>query len=66
MAIRWADDNALCMCAAHHMYFTHSPLEWEDFCLEHKGIDYNALRLRGLNDPPMDPFDVIERFSVTP
>jgi len=62
MAIRWSDDNALCGCAAHHLYYTHHPLEWEQLMLD-RGIDYDGLRLRGLNDPPMDPFDVIERLS---
>lgn len=62
MAIRWADDNALSGCGAHHVYFTHHPLEWEQWCRD-RGIDYDALRLRGLNDPPMDPFDVIEALS---
>ncbi len=26
--IRWDERNALCMCAAHHVYYTHRPEEW--------------------------------------
>ena len=62
-ATRWADDNALCMCAAHHLYFTHHPLEWEQFCID-SGIDYDGLRIRGLDYPPEDPFDAILRLSA--
>ena len=63
-AIRWLRENAVCMCAAHHLYYTHHPLEWEDFCIGLRGpTRYDELRRMGLNDPPMDPFDVIERLS---
>lgn len=61
-AIRWNEDNAVAMCAAHHMYFTHNPLEWEQFCRD-EGIDWDDLRHCALTCPPMDPFDVIERYS---
>lgn len=27
--VRWDTENALCLCAGHHAYFTHNPLEWE-------------------------------------
>ena len=28
---RWAPENALPLCAGHHTYYTHHPLEWEAF-----------------------------------
>ena len=31
--IRWDGRNAVCLCARHHAYFTHRPLEWEA-CVE--------------------------------
>lgn len=26
--LRWELWNALCLCAGHHVYYTHHPLEW--------------------------------------
>ena len=31
---RWNPANALPLCAGHHVYYTHHPLEWEAF-IEH-------------------------------
>jgi len=36
-AVRWSMDNAVCLCAAHHMKFTHDPLGWEDWVDERFG-----------------------------
>lgn len=27
-ALRWDFNNALCLCAGHHVYFTHNPDQW--------------------------------------
>jgi hypothetical protein len=62
-AIRWSEDNAVAMCAAHHLYYTLHPLEWEDLCRQSSFVDWDALRRRALDDPPMDPFDVIASLS---
>lgn len=62
MAVRWSDQNALSLCGAHHTYFTHSPLEWEQFCRD-IGIDWDGLREVALNDPPMQPMFVVERLK---
>jgi hypothetical protein len=62
LAIRWADDNAMPLCSAHHVYYTHHPLEWEQLCIS-IGVDWEDLRRRALYDPPMDPLAVIERLK---
>ena len=28
---RWNAENAICLCSGCHMYFTHHPLEWEEY-----------------------------------
>lgn len=30
-SVRWDEDNALCLCAGHHIWFTHNPEEWRAF-----------------------------------
>lgn len=46
---RWSRENALCICAAHHVFYTHRPLEWEQAVLDHIGPDeYEALKRRAL------------------
>ena len=61
-AIRWDEDNALCGCQAHHTYYTHRPLEWEEACRVN-GIDWDRLRDIALNGKPVDPYLVIEAYQ---
>ncbi len=61
-ALRWAEANARPMCSAHHLYFTHHPLEWEDYCRE-RGIDWNNLRYMALHDPPEKAADALARLK---
>lgn len=61
-AVRWDPANAVAACAAHHLYGTHHPLQWED-AARHAGIDYDDIRYRALHDRPMDPWDVLHWLS---
>lgn len=58
--LRWADDAAVCLCAGHHVWFTHHNDEWIAYVTD-RGIDYSALLRRRESDPPIDPLAVIER-----
>lgn len=60
-AIRWTRENVKCMCAGHHVWFTHNPSAWEAY-VRSRGVDFDALRLRGYNDPKQDPLEIIERY----
>lgn len=62
-SLRWSTDNAVPMCAAHHMYYTYKPLEWEDIN-RRSGVDWDRLRERALNDPPMDPVEYLRSEGV--
>lgn len=62
-ALRWAAENAVPMCSAHHVYFTNHPLEWEDYCRE-RGVDWNNLRYMALNDPPEKASDALARLGM--
>lgn len=36
-SIRTNFENCVTLCAAHHMYYTHHPLEWEDWVRHNLG-----------------------------
>lgn len=46
-AIRHDPRNAVVLCAGHHAYYTHRPLEWEQWCREN-GIPWDELRTEAL------------------
>jgi 5-methylcytosine-specific restriction endonuclease McrA len=56
LGVRYSIDNAMCLCAACHLRYTHRPLEWEQFVISRMGepalldIKRRALAFRG-------PFD---------
>ncbi len=46
-ATRWSLDNAVTLCAKHHMKWTHDPLGWEDWVNERFGPQrLRSLKLR--------------------
>lgn len=52
-ATRWTRANAWCLCAGCHVYYTHRPLEWDEWMrvrldLVRTGWDYEALRYRAI------------------
>lgn len=54
-ATRWKHSNALCLCAAHHVYWTHRPLEWETFVLAKIGVAvYSYLKRFALEERTPD------------
>lgn len=62
LGVRWAFDNAMCLCAACHMRFTHRPIEWDAYVTETIGeaayadIKRRALAFKG----PVDRAAVAE------
>jgi len=62
-AIRWNEENSLCGCQSHHMFFTHRPLEWQAAIDIFEPGLWDELRYRALNDPPMDPKEVITLYK---
>lgn len=64
-AVRWDPNNAVALCAGHHMYFTPRPLEWDTWVTAHIGAEaYADLRRRALDDAPTDPGDVIRTYGA--
>lgn len=63
-AVRWDPMNAVTLCAGHHMYFTHRPLEWDVWVAGRIGAEaYEDLKRRALQDDPADPGAVIRQFG---
>ena len=43
-AIRWDMDNAMCLSARRHAWYTYHPIEWRAFCVKYLGKQkYEAL-----------------------
>lgn len=63
-AIRWDLSNAIPMCAAHHIYFTHHPLEWETWWDGQMPGFLASLKYRALNDPPEKPAEALARLRT--
>jgi len=46
--IRHDPRNAVRLCRNHHAYYTHHPLEWEQWCRD-RGIPWDELRIEALH-----------------
>jgi len=64
-AIRWSltPPNAIPACGAHHVYYTHRPLEWEAFIRERYDGLWDELRDMALHDPPEKAVDALARLK---
>ncbi len=51
---RWDFRNAFCLCAGCHVYFTHRPLEWDEWMRYRMGFAYESVRLKALNGGKQD------------
>lgn len=62
-ALRWSDQGAIALCMAHHMRFTHYPLEWQEWVdlNQPTGLMWDDLKYLALNDPPEKPLEAISR-----
>ena len=57
--IRWDERNAICLCARHHAYFTHHPVEWDTWIEEQFPGRLAELRPLALNGNRPDLADVL-------
>lgn len=63
-AVRWDPDNAVALCAAHHMSFTVNPLAWDVWVEQRIGADaYRLIKQRALTDDPADVREVLKKFG---
>lgn len=64
LAVRWDTRNAWCFCAGCHLYYTHRPIEWDNWMLA-TSIHYQELRGLALYGQ-CDINEVIERLESVP
>jgi hypothetical protein len=62
-ALRWSEQGATALCQAHHVYFTHHPLEWMAWVTRYTptGLTWDELVYLALNDPPEKPTEALAR-----
>lgn len=66
-AVRWDERNAFCGCQAHHVYFTHRPLEFERFVREKIGDEmFDELRRIALTHVFPDVSEIVRRYRGRP
>jgi hypothetical protein len=64
LATRWSEDNAFCLCASCHLFFTHRPIEWEDYVISRIGEHgYRELRLRAVGLGKPDYGELLEQLE---
>lgn len=62
---RWDERNAWCLCRGCHMFFTHRPIEWDDWMIGHLGLPrYERLRSRAMSTEKVDLPAVLARLIV--
>lgn len=62
---RWDERNAWCLCRGCHMYFTHRPIEWDNWMLTRMGGEnYWTLRALALSTEKVDLSAVLARLIV--
>src|SRR3990167_10281304 len=60
--VRWDFGNAFCLCNGCHVYFTHHPIEFEEFVITKIGQNaYQTLRKRARDYKKIDYKAVIAR-----
>lgn len=65
LIIRHERMNAVCLCAAHHIFYTNRPIEWEDWCRRELGSAvYDELRRKALTQERPDYLSVIRALKV--
>lgn len=54
-ATRWDDRNAFPLCKGCHVFFTHRPIQWDDWLLERWGPDlYREIRALAVSHQRVD------------
>jgi hypothetical protein len=65
-ATRWDPQASVAMCAAHHVYFTHHPLEFEEWSTFHLGPSaFAELKRKALDGARPDLEQIITTYGAS-
>jgi hypothetical protein len=60
LSVRFEEANAVAGCSAHHVYYTHHPLEWDEFCKAFLGANaWARMRRRAMDARGTPDYDTI-------
>jgi len=63
--LRWEEQNSLCMCAAHHVYYTFNTWVWQEIIREQFPENYDFIEAHRLEQFDKDYSSLIERSGDT-
>lgn len=64
-AVRWDRRNAWCLCASHHMRYTHNPILWDEWMQSHMRPEvYQEVRSLALGGEKVDLKDLLSRLRA--
>ena len=63
LSVRWSPNNCVCMCSAHHRYFTANPDEFIEFLEQEFPHRLVALREEFLPSKPMKRWEMEELYN---
>jgi hypothetical protein len=62
---RWHEENVFCFCAGCHTYYTHRPIEWDDWLIARWGRPkYDAMREQALHGGRQDMEAVLTSLKI--
>lgn len=60
MNTRWDDRNAIALCMGCHKFFTHRPIEWDEFIVERIGAEaYQQIRKHARRTDLRVDYDIV-------
>lgn len=60
--VRWDMENASALCAGHHVYYTHRPLEWDAWCeVQHGAEAWCEMKRKALTPGKVDMEAILAR-----
>jgi len=64
LASRWDVRNAWCFCAGCHLFYTHRPLEWDEWMRVKMGTTYWLVRYAALHGEEPDKSKTVEQLKA--
>jgi hypothetical protein len=63
-ATRWIEEQCFALCSGCHTYYTHRPIEWDDWMRARLGERYEPIRVLALTGRNPDLGEVVEKLRT--